>query len=381
MLKTINRILFFLIRQLVPRFIRPDKQKIIFLKENNSGCNANSLYRLLKDCEHPFKLELVSNKDFDDNRLSQYFLKIKKLSEAKLIISTHSPIILPSRKSFDLWHSFFLKVTGAMENKGDKFRLKSNWQKTDALISYSTFYTTVMNACFLTDPDKFKVCGVPRNDIMLRSNGRKNLEKIFKRKSTGKKFIFFVPTFRMGYGQEQGAKNFSNIFGFPDFDSDKFNTFLKENNFEFIYKLHPNEESFADRYLNKIDSQYSSSLTDQLLADNEIDLYDTISGYDVLITDYSGIYYDYLLLDRPCLFTPVDLESYADNRGFLYEPYDEWTPGPKAYNQDQLQNELLKCLYDDSYYSRERERLKKIIHRHHDDNSHKRILEEIKKLI
>ena len=46
----------------------------------------------------------------------------------------------------------------------------------------------------------------------------------------------------------------------------------------------------------------------------------------MLISDYSSVYFDYLLLDRPILFTDKDIDDYAANRGIMLEPLDLWRP-------------------------------------------------------
>ena len=43
---------------------------------------------------------------------------------------------------------------------------------------------------------------------------------------------------------------------------------------------------------------------------------------DVLITDYSALYHDFLLLDRPILFVPYDYEEFEQQNGFLYDYCD-----------------------------------------------------------
>jgi len=93
------------------------------------------------------------------------------------------------------------------------------------------------------------------------------------------------------------------------------------------------------------------------------------------------VHFDFLLLNKPIIFIPTDIEEYRKKRGFLLEPYDMWTPGPKVYTQKELQNEILKSLNDPSYYAEERERLKNIVHYYQDANSSKRVWEFINSLI
>ena len=64
---------------------------------------------------------------------------------------------------------------------------------------------------------------------------------------------------------------------------------------------------------------------------------DYINCFDALITDYSSIYLDYMLLERPIIFLPYDLQDYESTVGFTMD-YEENTPGPKpATMQDFLQ--------------------------------------------
>lgn len=62
---------------------------------------------------------------------------------------------------------------------------------------------------------------------------------------------------------------------------------------------------------------------------------------DAIITDYSSIYIEGLLIDIPAIFLPYDVESYE--RGFPL-PYDQITPGPKVYFQRELQFHLERAL-------------------------------------
>src|ERR1051326_9299727 len=46
---------------------------------------------------------------------------------------------------------------------------------------------------------------------------------------------------------------------------------------------------------------------------------------DILITDSSSVFYDFLLLDRPIIFAPFDLTTYLTEDRELYEPYETAT--------------------------------------------------------
>ena len=60
----------------------------------------------------------------------------------------------------------------------------------------------------------------------------------------------------------------------------------------------------------------------------------------MLITDYSSVYVDYLLLDRPIVFSCPDLEKYKKDRGFVVEDPSLLMPGTLVRNQKELINSL-----------------------------------------
>ncbi|GIN69645.1 hypothetical protein J14TS2_01200 [Bacillus sp. J14TS2] len=56
---------------------------------------------------------------------------------------------------------------------------------------------------------------------------------------------------------------------------------------------------------------------------------------DLLITDYSTVFFDYSLLGRPMIFYPYDLEEYIRSRDFYYS-YEDMIPGPMAADTETL---------------------------------------------
>lgn len=55
---------------------------------------------------------------------------------------------------------------------------------------------------------------------------------------------------------------------------------------------------------------------------------------DILVSDYSSIFFDFLATDRPLLFYIPDLDIYTEERG-LYLPVDT-LPGPISQDADQI---------------------------------------------
>jgi CDP-glycerol glycerophosphotransferase (TagB/SpsB family) len=86
-------------------------------------------------------------------------------------------------------------------------------------------------------------------------------------------------------------------------------------------------------------------------------------------------------LNRPIIFTPVDFESYAKTRSFLYGPFDEWTPGRKVLTQSELVGEISALLEGSDEFKLERRSAAKIWHDYQDNKSSERSSEVIKKLL
>ena len=78
--------------------------------------------------------------------------------------------------------------------------------------------------------------------------------------------------------------------------------------------------------------------------------------FDLLITDYSSIYIDYLLTDKPLMFLPYDRERYLDGRGMNFE-YDEVTPGPKPETMKDFIREIRSLISGEDSWKSERDRV------------------------
>ena len=92
-----------------------------------------------------------------------------------------------------------------------------------------------------------------------------------------------------------------------------------------------------------------------------------------MITDYSSVYFDYLLLDKPIIFWTKDLEIYEERRGFLFDNVDKWMPGPKVKTVFELIDAIDKFINNYNWYSSERNNIKNLAHTYQDFNSTNRV--------
>jgi CDP-glycerol glycerophosphotransferase len=96
------------------------------------------------------------------------------------------------------------------------------------------------------------------------------------------------------------------------------------------------------------------------------EIMDYLNCFDALITDYSSIYFDYLLLDRPIIFLPYDYEQYSRDTGFTV-PYDDFTPGHKPSTMKEFMSAIQES-FDTDRYKTERQRVSRICNRFQKNN-------------
>jgi len=258
-------------------------------------------------------------------------------------------------------------------NNNNMYSKRNAWRRADFIMSYSETYTTFFNACMVTDPKKYIVSGAPRNDLLYLSDGKLNMKKIYGNKIDNHKIIFFMPTFRENY-----ADNFNEIgkiFGFNEFSLERLNKFLEDNKCKLILKPHPHSEELVLSYFDESHISNILILRNKDLVENSLDLYELLNATNMLITDYSSVFYDYLLLNKPMIFVPTDIDSYNNERGFIIESFETWTPGPKVINH--LQEDIHKCLEDENYYGTNRAWARDLMHRYKDSDSSKRLCDFI----
>lgn len=118
-------------------------------------------------------------------------------------------------------------------------------------------------------------------------------------------------------------------------------------------------------------------LENQDLEDNGLQLYEFINCSDALISDYSSVAIDYLLLNRPIGFTLDDYDAYTESRGWVFEDPLEYMPGEHIYNVQQFEQFVLDIRNGKDDYENQR---KAILAKTHNvtDNYCKRVLDYFK---
>jgi CDP-glycerol glycerophosphotransferase (TagB/SpsB family) len=174
--------------------------------------------------------------------------------------------------------------------------------------------------------------GLPRNDFILYEESRlpgdyRLILSELRERIAGRRFVLYAPTWREG-GE--------SLYAFSPSELARLERVLERHNAALGIRGHSNVRTHAAY----ADARYS----DTILSMNECpDVNLVLRLTDVLITDYSGIYFDFLLLDRPVIHFVYDLQEYRLDRGFLYD-IEEVAAGPLAPTFDQLLTELDQTL-------------------------------------
>lgn len=360
---------------------KKEKTKILLVYTNNSGSNTIALSKNIPErIKSKFEIELA------EQSITNNFLD--KVKEADILVITEGNVIQdkkyynPEQKIIDLWHGFPIKSMGYFDkNEVGKNLLSDRWSNIDYIISYSVSFNNMMENCFNIDPTRFHIAGAPRNDLLIQAskNGKREIFQSIMSVNIDNesKVIFYMPTYRQVAFNNRTDSNINreNIFGLESFEDNLFNEFLEINNLHIIVKLHPAEESlFINSYK---ENKNIHLLTGEMLKSKNVDLYELLGLSDILITDYSSVYFDYLLINKPIIFMPLDINEYANNRGFLIGSYEDWTPGPKVYSQEKLQESILSYLNNEELYEKEREKLTLNIHDFQDGYASERVWEFI----
>lgn len=315
--------------------IRPDSHIWLFSSTDNSHYNYNSryLFEYVKENLPEITPLFVINDPELRNSLSskygkQYFIETESIQGIRQALSAgvwFTSAGLPAygtglhkkRLIINLWHGVPLKKIALLDpnlKKAARIYFKKIFSENyTCILTTSHELIPLMARSFAVSEDKIKVWGQPRNDGLFQKNDcREILGQLFPDLPEYTKTVLYAPTFR-DYGQVQ-------LFPFKDFDQKQLEAFLDEKNMLLFIRTHVAEQGSAAPYLGKRIRFLGN--------DQAEDVTGILNIFDCLITDYSSIYIDYLLTDKPMIFLPYDRQQYLDGRGMNFD-YDDVTPGPK----------------------------------------------------
>lgn len=239
------------------------------------------------------------------------------------------------------------------------------------IISLSEFHSILRTKTIPGCGNKLLELGYPRNDMLFAK------KEIIR----DKKLVLWLPTFRhmkdannitrSDYGDKSSTE-----FNLIDFECLKMlDEYLIGKNIEIYIKFHPNQDLRYVKILQKAKFNNITIFTSKDFIDKKYNLYNLLANSDALISDFSSVYIDYLLTEKPIAFDISDFDNYKEGIGFIVNNPLEYMPGMKIRKFDDLKEFLESVGNNDDLFYQERCNLKNLCHKYKDGKAARRIVD------
>lgn len=269
-----------------------------------------------------------------------------------MVFNSRQPVWMVKREGnvfLQTWHGTPLKklaldmdavyMAGETDISEYKKNFYENAQTWDYLISQNAYSTQIFRRAFGFKKEILEI-GYPRNDILFHKNNGNDIDKLKEKLGLpkDKRIILYAPTWRDDEFYDKGKYKFE----------------LKLN-------LDLMKKELGDEYVVLLRTHYfiADSLDVRHLKGfaYNVSKYDDISELylisDILITDYSSVFFDYANLKRPMLFFTYDLEKYRDVLRGFYIDIEKEVPGPLLFTTEEVVDSIKNIdLIEQKYKSR-----------------------------
>lgn len=308
-LKIVNILTFFIRR-------KPNRITFISLTSDTLTSDFKRIDdQLRKSGKYDIHYNLIR---FEQNILGdfQYFLNcLKQLVEMKksaLVILNDNNYIVSTQKPkgckvLQIWHA-----CGAVKKFGNEIKRQYPIHNYDYVISNADYWKPVFARSFDVKEEKVITTGMPRLDILLEKKETTFFERYPQCKN--RRLVLYAPTFRGNIidGFEMIVPDISKM----DIPSDTL----------ILYKFHP---LLGDKKLEG----------EQCINMNEEDLYELMHVSDILVSDYSSVFFDWSLLNKPYISYIPDIDTYRESIGLNID-YENDFPGPICHDETELSRAL-----------------------------------------
>ncbi len=371
------------------RFADNSRHFFLHLNHNKKSLNIRKVIWITKNDELYDELSKSGYEVYKKNSLKSLWYHLRSnihvIDQSKDDINYKFSI---RTKRINLWHGFPLKKIGAYTKKPKlharkkaspsirQYVEKGTWIKSYYLAT-SEFSKDVFKHAFQKNDNDLIISGYPRLFDSIANDNRSfktkseenslNIIRGFKEK--GYKIVGYFPTFR------DNAK--THLFGIEDSVCLKaFLNKLEDIKIKIVTKMH-----FADDFDEKLLSKKANLINLQ----KQDDVYSFFYDIDLMLTDYSSVYFDFLFIEKPIVFFPYDLEYYiSEDRGLIFD-YESYTPGPKIHNANDFLDYMttdFEQLASDYFikYNQMREEIKEQIFGDYENNDIKHLYNEIRRI-
>lgn len=205
---------------------------------------------------------------------------------------------------FNTWHGTPIKMLGAdMRESKNAFVPKSKNKLADILLAQGEYDKAIYSKCFNLPQENIRILGLPRNDELSNNNGKDRVANIKKKLGLpNKKIILYAPTFR-----EYEKDGVNCVMSLP-IDFEKWERILGE---EYILLLRAHHE--VVKVMNIKENAFIKNVS------SYSDLNELMMVSDILISDYSSIFFDYSILGKPMFSFSYDYDKYNEERGLYFD--------------------------------------------------------------
>ena len=209
------------------------------------------------------------------------------------------------------WHGSTMKKMGIDINEGNtSFGIKGYKRVKEIMLAQSEYDVDVFSRAFRLARENFRIVGLPRNDELAHTvKERQSVIKQMLGLPAEKKVILYAPTFRE-YDKDSG----NNVVLVPPMSLDRWKLEL-ESDYVLLFRAHYE----VAKVMGVEDNDFVKNVS------SYPNLNDLMIASDMLISDYSSIFFDYAIQGKPMLCYCYDYEKYAEKRG-VYFDIREWLP-------------------------------------------------------
>ncbi len=369
--------------------IFPTRNVLIFECENDMQDNARALYEYLYDQNYSRKYKMIwivkdleyckkkfskKNVYFFSKNIGDAIEKIKfsyYISCAKYFFFTHPWWLKEWKKKQTVVHL----CHGAPPLKGRDQTKKNDIGKTFDYILAPSIHVIPWECDFWgCTEDKAIVLGAPRNDWLFRGIYKNSLKPFFQKKED-EKVILAMPTFRQTENwidSEKIDRFCLNVIDTVE-QMEELNILLVSLKIHVLIKIHPLQKLEVIEKRNYSNIHY---LSNQEMYEKDVSVDEIMGCCDALITDFSSVYMEYLLLDRPVAFFIDPNGEYK--RGYIMSDPENYMPGEKISDFNMLKEFICHIAKSQDEYAEDRRRVKDLINTYQDANNCKRLVDFLK---
>jgi CDP-glycerol glycerophosphotransferase (TagB/SpsB family) len=377
--KTINKIVYATIRIL--DYLWPKDSRILIFGSASghySTGNSKAVFEYIQDLEDtPFECYFALSEHSENPnyiRIRHPSIKtIRLFLKAKTILMSNSfsdfGNFRPSSKKniIHLWHGQGPKADGYASKKFNREMLHDSefWHRyTTAFVTCSRLDSYMRAYAHALHPTQILKVGYPRCDYLLdKTRWKSMIPPLYDNLPRYEKVVLYATTWRT-----DGSAKF---FPFEDFSQNELEEWCKENRILLLVRCHEADNRRVE------ESQHVRNLPFKL----QPDVAEILPEVDLLINDYSSIQSDFMLLDRPMVFVPYDLEKFLTLQDFCYPNYDFWCPGEKVYTFKDFKKAIEQALRGEDMYAEQRRLVNSLINEYQTPGATQRVYEYLLQLL